>query len=137
MMEVPRSASSNLSSASAWTEVTGGLVPPPSFERGNLRSCIRLGVELDTAPIVGVHRGLSPHVFGNWCFTLRHHQDSLLILSLAWDPSTQHLGVVRGLGGGGRRRDSLFIADGSSDPSEEEDSAMLDWARLQVHDPTH
>ena len=31
------------------------------------------------------------------------------------------------------RRDSLFIANGSSDPSEEEDISMLDLAELQVH----
>ena len=31
------------------------------------------------------------------------------------------------------RRDSLFIANGSSDPSEEEDISMLDLAGLQVH----
>ena len=30
-------------------------------------------------------------------------------------------------------RDSLFIANGSRDPSEEEDISMLDWAGLQVH----
>ena len=31
------------------------------------------------------------------------------------------------------RRDPLFIADGSSDPSEEEDISMLDLAGLEVH----
>ena len=30
-------------------------------------------------------------------------------------------------------RDSLFFANGSSDPSEEEDISMLDLAGLQVH----
>ena len=30
-------------------------------------------------------------------------------------------------------RDPLFIADGSSDPSEEEDILMLDLSGLQVH----
>ena len=30
-------------------------------------------------------------------------------------------------------RDSLFIAAGSNDPSEEEDISMLDLAGLQVH----
>ena len=34
-------------------------------------------------------------------------------------------------------RDPLFIADGSSDPSKEEDSSMLDWAGLQMHGLTH
>ena len=31
------------------------------------------------------------------------------------------------------RRDPLFIADGSSDPADEEDISMLDLAGLQVH----
>ena len=33
--------------------------------------------------------------------------------------------------------DPLFIADGSSDSSEEEDSSMLDSAGLEVHDLAH
>ena len=52
------------------------------------------------------------------------HQDNTSVLSAAlWE-------VAVG-------RDPLFNADGSSDPFEEEDSSMLDWAGLQMHGLTH
>ena len=70
-----------------------------------LRNSIRLGAELDMAPIVSLRGDLLPHVSGGQGITLWHRPDGLLYLSLAWGgPSGQHLGVVHGLGIGGRQK---------------------------------
>ena len=56
------------------------------------------------APIASIHGDLLPHVSGGQGFTLWRRPDGLLRLSLAWDPSGQHLGVIHGLGRRGRCR---------------------------------
>ena len=67
-----------------------------------LRNSIRLGAELDMAPIASLQGDSLPRVPGG----LRRHPDNLLLLSLTWEgPSEQHLGIIRITGaGGGRKR---------------------------------
>ena len=54
-------------------------------------------------------------------------------LPLAWYPSNNTSVSSVALGEEAIGSESMFIADVSRDPSEEEDISMLDLARLQVH----
>ena len=64
-----------------------------------LWSFIRLGAELDMAPIASLQGDLLPHVSGGRGITLWRHPDGLLYLSLAWEgPLGQHLVIFLGLG---------------------------------------
>ena len=72
--------------------------------RIGLRDRIWPGAELDVAPIASLHGDLLPHVSGGQSLALWRRLDGLLCLSLAEDPSGQHLGVIHGPGREGRRR---------------------------------
>lgn len=85
------------------------------------------------APVIGVHGGLLPHVFGNRGFTLRRRPDGRL--SLPWPgiprDNTSVLSMVLGEEAAGRA--PLSFASGSSEPSEEDDSSRLDRSGLQIN----